>query len=893
MSNIITIKFFDKDYAIPEDVLLYIDFLSFTDSIRDSLLASFVRKIKSNVECIEDEDFLVKEIEQQVGRFIAKLCDYDIYTRTISDYLKDNKGYELFLQTKQKVISQIIAIRSEKLEVYKAGVEDAISRKDSSVTGLDFSIISSSFVNHMIYAYMDASEQTKQERKALETYNREIAELNRQVQTYDRQESSYISGNVIPAMNTVFTFFASELLHRFIADLIDAEKFDRAALKYIDMDRSNDLLKNLALSKNKSAVIENAFVACPFNAAVYMQALENNLLDSDSFQTAKIFKQGEKIISFLRENWGKVFYPDKFQINYQRVESLASFTGEDALDLLHIFTEQFAISVIGEYSRVASMIPDIDLCKRIMADFDETAILSGEAISKGKAYKYVNPIVTADVWKQLTTKCGHVDLLDKIRIFVPADIEVYTKGDIDRYLIEQLFERFESIRVERANRITERIQAEEKARIEAEERAREAARIKEERKKAIIAKIKSIQAKVKDLFEKTKKYIPFACIGIVVFVIAMLIINNVIIPANKYRSAVELMESENYGDASGIFLSLGDYKDADQLLAECEYYMQVEEYDAIYDEAVALMNSGMYIDAITLFESIDGHRDSNELIVNCFNSLYDISYNKALAFMSEGDYETAIEIFEEITHYKDSEAKITECKDGITERTYNEAISLANSGAYKEAIVVLESLGDYKDSSSLIKKYTILGCEKGDIILMGSYEQDNDLTNGPEDIEWLVLERRGNRALVISKYCLEQMPFNDTLTPVTWEDCTIRKWLNNDFIKSAFSKEERAQILSTELSNPDDIEKTESSGNTVDKIFLLSENEAAIYFESDSERKASATEYVSTNHCYWILRTPGSVSNVAHVDYDGTLGYYENVDRNWWIRPAMWIKTTN
>ena len=35
----ITVKFLDKEYSIPQDVLTYIDLLSFTDSVQKQLLS--------------------------------------------------------------------------------------------------------------------------------------------------------------------------------------------------------------------------------------------------------------------------------------------------------------------------------------------------------------------------------------------------------------------------------------------------------------------------------------------------------------------------------------------------------------------------------------------------------------------------------------------------------------------------------------------------------------------------------------------------------------------------------------------------------------------------------------------------------------------------------------
>ena len=48
--------------------------------------------------------------------------------------------------------------------------------------------------------------------------------------------------------------------------------------------------------------------------------------------------------------------------------------------------------------------------------------------------------------------------------------------------------------------------------------------------------------------------------------------------------------------------------------------------------------------------------------------------------------------------------------------------------------------------------------QAGDHVFFGQYEQDNDLKNGPEPIEWLVLEDDGESILLLSRYCLASMP---------------------------------------------------------------------------------------------------------------------------------------
>ena len=37
----------------------------------------------------------------------------------------------------------------------------------------------------------------------------------------------------------------------------------------------------------------------------------------------------------------------------------------------------------------------------------------------------------------------------------------------------------------------------------------------------------------------------------------------------------------------------------------------------------------------------------------------------------------------------------------------------------------------------------------------GSYEQDNDVSNGKESINWIVLEKSGNKLMLITEYALD------------------------------------------------------------------------------------------------------------------------------------------
>lgn len=167
----------------------------------------------------------------------------------------------------------------------------------------------------------------------------------------------------------------------------------------------------------------------------------------------------------------------------------------------------------------------------------------------------------------------------------------------------------------------------------------------------------------------------------------------------------------------------------------------------------------------------------------------------------------------------------------------------------------------------------------GEFALFGRYYNESSEEKSP--IEWLVLENDGETALLISRYALDCIRFNERRRPVMWKECTVRKWLNAEFITVAFTKDEQADIFASVIS-PDNVREGESDGTVKDKIFLLSINEAEGYFNSDEERKCTLTAYAKAKQncndydsAVWWLRSPGvNRLKAAGVDTSGSIYYY-------------------
>lgn len=278
-----------------------------------------------------------------------------------------------------------------------------------------------------------------------------------------------------------------------------------------------------------------------------------------------------------------------------------------------------------------------------------------------------------------------------------------------------------------------------------------------------------------------------------------------------------------------------------------------------------------------------------------------MDYNKAVSLMESGQYKEAISAFDLLEGYKDSKDKIKECNTAIINGKYDFAISLIEQGKYVEAYDALDALNGYKDSSekmdSIYEKYKkekLKSAKAGDYVKFGKYEMDNETYNGSEEIEWLVLEVKNNKAFLVSKYLVDCHPYHSERDgDISWASCLLREWLNKDFIKSAFNDEERKQICKSKIFT-ELYENSEKGEYTTDGVFLLSLKEAKKYFATDKERICPYMD--GSEPLRWWLRSFASDSGSVDVVYrDGDTGWRSSyMDKsffsNWdGVRPAMWI----
>jgi hypothetical protein len=200
----------------------------------------------------------------------------------------------------------------------------------------------------------------------------------------------------------------------------------------------------------------------------------------------------------------------------------------------------------------------------------------------------------------------------------------------------------------------------------------------------------------------------------------------------------------------------------------------------------------------------------------------------------------------------------------------------------------------------------------GTVIQLGKYEQDNNIDNGKEPIDWVVLAVEDDRMLLTSVYALELMPYNNSHTHTTWETATLRSWLNEEFFENAFSNEEKAGIQTTQIDNNDSVTNysVNPGGNdTLDKVFLLSIYEARKYIPGDAALNTPVTAYLSAKaagflyededgreSAFWWSRSIGAGAFPPGEYYASVFSsagtFSRQVDNSTiCVRPAIWIRS--
>lgn len=198
-------------------------------------------------------------------------------------------------------------------------------------------------------------------------------------------------------------------------------------------------------------------------------------------------------------------------------------------------------------------------------------------------------------------------------------------------------------------------------------------------------------------------------------------------------------------------------------------------------------------------------------------------------------------------------------------------ISLAVS-CYQNTIVAKRELNNNLNAINI--------AEIGDVVNYGHFDT-NHMKMGDEPIEWIVISKDSEKALLLSKSILFTTSYNQNHEVVSYDESDIRELLSNEGTYELFTKAERANMS--------------EHPTMLDYVFLISCEELEEVIDSNEIMKAEYTEAISRQmfheNPWWWIRGENAGIMAPLVTADGEIDFKgDEVNRPaGGIRPAIYV----
>ena len=391
--------------------------------------------------------------------------------------------------------------------------------------------------------------------------------------------------------------------------------------------------------------------------------------------------------------------------------------------------------------------------------------------------------------------------------------------------------------------------------------------------------------------KKKSSPVPFIIGGIAAVALLVVIVTGLAAlssPQRKYEKQLSLggryLEELDYDRAIAAYRTAIeiDSKNPDAYEALAEIYMEMEEPD----KALAVLKEGIDETADERLEVL--YAQIEEQMLNALTEVEsddniendDVEGEESEVTDADGtELDDAEQDADDVAD--DEYAEQEDDEAGTVDEEQDESVSDDTAMEDEE-----QNTADEGESSYI---------RNGDYVVFGNYEQDGNTANGPEPIEWEIVADEGDRMLLISRYILDYQPYNTERIDVTWENCSLRNWLNSDFYNTAFTTMEQSMIITANLSNPNNVANGAKGGNnTSDNIFLFSVDEIMRYYTfniwNESSQWGGCQQLITESTLY--AEGKGARNEIMTQDeYNSNWewrGYTEDVVGKkgffWWLR---------
>ena len=714
----ISVKFLGETYGFPTDIIKIIPILDKNDEYLQKLYPLILDLMdKGDWKDENNIGYFKNPMIRIANQIIADLSEENIYDVTVSDLVDNNPGFIKLQEVCNYTLSKMKDIFNQTLTNYINESDKAYSNAAANITGSGIGIFTSSLSSALIYSAMEASTVKKQAAQAQRQYQSAIARLNKATNDkQDRLEKELLINYYYPGVSEALEQFVNSTISVYISKLHEHGIIDFNSVKNYNLERSNEILNNINVVKDKRKALQQAFAICPYNPDVYIKAMNLGVIDRESIETSKIFHQQNALINEANNRMPTIKTPCILinEINKVRnyVEVLSICINISTAEILKNYTKHYYNYIIQKYKYICRLATNDNVCLELLFELDdyELSAANEDSLKQLASYKVYDVFSDKD-YNLLIEECGYPDLLNQIS---PKDVSFNNLEELNKYYFDQIYKS-----------LLKNLPKEKEIR-------------QEQKKKKELDQKEKYDNEQKIKRKKTIMFIISVCIGL--FIIAIIILSaTVFVPHHKYNKAISLYNSQQYDAAIDQFKSFNGYKDSDTFIKKASYNKAIElikneEYDKAYaileelgdfndadqqilqnkyERGISALESKNYAIAYSLLSEIKGYKDSNELICES-------KYIRATEYLKEEEYEQAYSLFEEITNYSDAQEQIYLSK-------YNRAKVFISNKEYDLGYSLLEEILDYPDAKELLYSNKYERAEK--YLNKKKYDKAKDLYN--------------------------------------------------------------------------------------------------------------------------------------------------------------------
>ena len=438
----VTVKFLGDEYQVSETIKEFLSYDKLLNPIREKILQQFAEDgeiyplVSFSNDCNVDIDFnecadeiheiLSKYVEfadETIDILIKKLFELDIYDITPEYLLQEVPILEYFNKLQEEIFNDVLTESGRIIDMGQIELENAHEYAGRHIVGSGTRIITNSSSALMVNSMIEQSIISSQTRKAEKEYRQAADSIYRNaMNNLDIIYQKIIFEDLFPAISKVMIEFEDKIMNIFVNELIEHEKFDFSSIKKYNLQKADGMLSNINQVPDKIGFLKQAFLICPFSSKLYEECLYYEVLDKDTFETAKYFGMGdelsEKMIEYIKENLGNI---DKIK---KVVSILAPYEEIEELTMWKIIYKDKIENIIDVYATLKGAIVN----KKILDKLVKENVICRMIEIIDKTSGYVMECIGKQIEGIITPK--QFDNFVDIGILLPDDLRIIGSSEM-------------------------------------------------------------------------------------------------------------------------------------------------------------------------------------------------------------------------------------------------------------------------------------------------------------------------------------------------------------------------------------------------------------------------------------------------------------------------------